>query len=280
MTTVKIEQGQFNNIHESVQFLALDDDPGPVIIGDCNTIHENVKIVVGKNGFKMGDWNTIHNSVFIMNNVIIGHNCWIGQGSHLDGRGNLFIENGVTVGFNCNIWSHVARGALIDGCTLWGEGITVLRDDVWLVGDNIHVSPNVEIAEKSIILAHSVITADTKPRFTYAGNPAKRMRNLNYWKDPSDQVKLEMMLHWVDEFIEKWVDTRPLELDSSKSTIMLTDPHYDESLFFAFKDPEVKWGAKTTFFHLGEMTYTKRLTILEMEFYRFIKDYKARFIPV
>jgi len=253
-------------------------EPGPVIIGDCNTIHENVKIVVGEEGFQMGDWNTIHNGVFIMDKVKMGHNCWIGQHTHLDGRGRLSIENGVTVGFNCHVWSHVARGELFEGCTMYGTGTTVLRDDCWLVGDTIHISPNIVVAEKSIILAHSVVTKETEPGCTYGGNPARRMRKMDTWRNPSDQVKFEMMQHWLEEFVESF--PRPLELTNAGIVLVLKDPHYGESLYFAFQTPDVKWGKKTTFFHLGEKTYTKRLTILEMQFYRFIKDYKARFLPV
>ena len=37
--------------------------------------------------------------------------------------------------------------------------------------------------------------------------------------------------------------------------------------------------ARTTWFDLARKTYTKRLTALERDFYRFIYDHKARFVP-
>lgn len=279
MTTVEIEKGQYNDIHESVQFLALDDAPGPVIIGDCNTIHENVKIVVGKNGFKMGDWNTIHNGVFIMDDVTIGHNCWIGQGSHLDGRGKLTVGNGVTIGFNCHIWSHVARGCLLDGCILFGSEPTVIEDDVWMVGNNVHIAPGARLGRRSIILSHAVVTEKTKPECTYGGVPAKRIRNRNYWKVLTEHEKWVKIIKWISAFVEERRGLREITMESGTGTAMIIDQASGESLNFAFSDTGIPWGEKTTFFNIGNMTYTKKLTELERDFYAYIKDYKARFIP-
>jgi acetyltransferase-like isoleucine patch superfamily enzyme len=283
--TVKIEKGDYNHIHESVQFIPLCDEPGPVTIGDCNTIHENVKIVVGKEGFRMGDWNTIHNGVFIMDDVTIGHNCWIGQGSHLDGRGKLTVGNGVSIAYFSHIWSHVARGELLDGCILFGSEPTVIEDDVWMVGNNIHVSPGARLGKKSIILSHAVVTEHTHPEWTYAGVPAKRVRSRNYWKELSYKNKWDMLRIWVKEFTVQYNESKAeekyhLKIEFGLSSIMVVNKATGECLYFALEDPEVAFGPKTTVFDIRNKTYTKKLTLLEREFYAYMKDYKARFLPV
>ncbi len=280
-----IQQGQYNKIDKSVQFLSLydydkSDEVGPVVMGDCNTIHENVKILVGKEGYRMGDWNTIHNGVFIMDDVRMGHNCWIGQGSHLDGRGKLIIGNGVSIAFHSHIWSHVARGCLLDGCTLYSQGsTTIIEDDVWMVGDNVHIAPGITLGEKSIIFAHSVVTKDTRSYGTYAGNPAKEMDRYNYWKKLDGPTKLHgMMQPWVEEFVEQGGSC--LQLDYGNATLVLRDTDCKTALCFSVEFIPWEMGERETWFDLNKMTYTKRLTQLERDFYAFIKDYKARFVPI
>ena len=37
-----------------------------IIIGDCNYIHENTRILIGPEGFVLGDWNVLHNNMLVM----------------------------------------------------------------------------------------------------------------------------------------------------------------------------------------------------------------------
>ena len=101
-----------------------------VEIGDCNEIHEGVRILVGPGKVRMGDWNKIHKDTTILgtNDFIIGHNVWIGQCSYFDCRGGIKVGNNVVFGYHSTVWSHVAAGELIEGCLLEAYNHTVIED--------------------------------------------------------------------------------------------------------------------------------------------------------
>jgi maltose O-acetyltransferase len=57
----------------------------------------------------------------------------------------------------------------------------VVGDGVWIGGRSM-ILPGVTIANGCVIAAGSVVTADTEPDGLYAGNPARRVKDL-----PTDQ---------------------------------------------------------------------------------------------
>ena len=124
--------GKYNVIGENVVIEGFKNAKGVVSIGDCNIINEGTKILAGEEGINIGDWNVFHNNMLVMGEVqmTIGHNCWFGQNTILDSSGGLKIGNGVRVGMYSQIWTHVASGELIEGCTLFGKRETIINDDV------------------------------------------------------------------------------------------------------------------------------------------------------
>lgn len=52
-----------------------------------------------------------------------------------------------------------------------------IGDDVW-IGANAVIMPGVSIGEKSIIGAGSIVTRDVQSKSIYAGNPAKKLRDI------------------------------------------------------------------------------------------------------
>ena len=150
-----------------------------VEIGDDNRIAENVRIICPK--FRMGNECKLHNHVFIDGDEVgIGNNVWVGQYTHLDGKGTLVIGDDVTIGYNCCVWTHADRAGLPDFHKAWIKPPrpTVLERGVWLMGANVQVNPGVTMGEFSIALNNSVVTRDVPPRYMVAGNPARIIR---YW---------------------------------------------------------------------------------------------------
>ena len=175
--------GKYNFIGPNAVIEGFKESAGQAILGDCNIINEGTRILAGHEGISIGDWNVFHNQMLVMGEgkMEIGHNCWFGQNTILDSSGGLKIGNGVRIGMYSQIWTHVASGELIEGCTLFGKRETIINDDVWLVGSCV-VSSGVNLGRKSIFLIGSNVTKNTEEEKVYAGNPAKLMEKLNFYK--------------------------------------------------------------------------------------------------
>jgi acetyltransferase-like isoleucine patch superfamily enzyme len=140
------------------------------------TFGSNVKIVgpVNLYGCKIGDNNFIGPFVEIQKDVTIGNNCKI--------QSHAFICELVTIGNDCFIGHGVmfindlfstglpARG----NKTLWKS--THIGDQV-SVGSNATILP-VKICDNVVIGAGSVVTKNIDEAGIYAGNPAKKLRNI------------------------------------------------------------------------------------------------------
>jgi acetyltransferase-like isoleucine patch superfamily enzyme len=275
--------GSYNYIGKDVVIGGFKDEiTGPINIGDCNFIYENTRIIMGPEGLSIGDWNVFHNRMLLMGikRMEIGHNCWFGQNTILDSAGGLYIGNGVRVGMNSQVWTHVASGELIEGCTLYAKRTTHIEDEVWLVGSCI-VGSGLRISRRSICMIGSVLSKDTEPGKIYGGVPAVKIEKLNFWKEVTLDVKMQMMLKWAEEFQIKSNDKITVDFHADSKVLRIMDERRGESLIFHFNlnniaDPS---DDKITYFDLKSKTYTKRLTALEREFYKFIFNHKARFIP-
>lgn len=273
--------GSHNYIGKNVTIAGFkDQSTGSIIIGDCNYIHDNTRILIGEEGLSIGDWNVFHNSMLIMGQqrMEIGHNCWFGQNTNLDSTGGLYIGNGVRVGMKSQIWTHVASGELIEGCTLFAMRPTYIEDDVWLVGSCI-VGSGLRVRRRTICLIGSVITKDTDVGKVYGGIPAKQLDNLNFWKKVSLNEKMAMMHRWVAEFVQQTVENIEVVYRKSDNIIDVIHQERKERLSIGIGYNKISSDPSITYFDLENKTYSKRLTWLEREFYKFIYNHKARFLP-
>lgn len=253
---------------------------GTIRIGDCNYIHDNTRIIMGIDGLSIGDWNVFHNSMLIMGQkrMEIGHNCWFGQNTILDSSGELYIGNGVRIGMYSQIWTHVASGELIEGCTLYAMRPTYIEDEVWLVGSCI-VGSGLRLRRRSICLIGSLLAKDTDAGKVYGGTPAKQLEKLNFWKEVSLSEKMEMMHGWAQEFAQQSSEKIEVVYHPGNNIIDVTNEDRQERLAIGIGNNEIASDTSSTYFDLKNKTYCKRLTWLEREFYKFIYGHKARFLP-
>jgi phenylacetic acid degradation protein len=136
----------------------------------------------------------IHPQAAVTGNVSIGKNVYIGPGAAIRGDwGRIIIEDGCNIQENCTlhmfpgvtVWlkegAHIGHGAVVHGATIGRNS---------LIGMNSVIMDNVEIGDECIIGALSFVKAGEMipPRSVFAGNPAKRL------KDVSDE-----MLQWKTE---------------------------------------------------------------------------------
>ena len=268
--------GKFNKIGANVVIEGFNGGCNTVSIGDCNIINDNTRILAGEGGISIGDWNVFHNSMLVMGEkkMAIGHNCWFGQNTIVDSSGELVIGNGVRVGMYSQIWTHVASGELIEGCTLYSNRKTVIEDDVWLVGSCI-VSSGVTLGQRCIFLIGSNVTKSTEPNKVYAGNPAKLLKGLNFYKPITITEKFDLMIGWVADFVQQnpeikfKVNDEQIEIVNSVSfekIVFVKNGYYDND-------------KSSSVFNLSTKRYSKTLSELEQRFYKFIYNHKARFLP-
>lgn len=273
----RVTFGSYNKIGKNVEIKFLNpNSKATVVFGDNNIINDRVRILISEGNLSIGDWNVFHNDMLVMGGagLTVGHNGWFGQNTILDGSGELVLGNGVRIGMYSQVWTHVASGELIEGCTLHGFRKTIIEDDVWLVGSCI-VSSGITIAQRTVALIGSNLTKDTKAHTVYAGSPALEKPNLNFYKPVTIDDKFIMMENWAKEFCAM----HNYRIITSVQKIEIIDEKSLETLIISLNLDPKGFNQKTTYYDLLLKKYTKRLTALESAFYRYLFNNKARFIP-
>lgn len=274
--TVKL--GSYNRIGRNVRIEITGVPERSIIsIGDNNIINDNTRILI-KGDLTIGDWNVFHNDILIMaeDKMKIGHNCWFGQNTILDGTGGLIIGNGVRVGMYSQIWTHVASGERIEGCTLFAKRETIINDDVWLVGSCI-VGSGIELGYKSIILINSVVTKNTLPNKTYSGTPAKLMEGLEFYKPITLEEKVIMLKNWLNEFCIE--NDKFYKLEHFNNELILFDDLGKEKVIFTYVENK-EYDKSQSIFFLHNKTFNKTNSTLERIIYKYLYNNKARFLPI
>ncbi len=255
-------------------------------VGDNCLIGFKNQILVPE--FELMDYSQLHNSCLCSGYkpLLIGNNCWIGQGAILNSFENLTLKNNVRMG-GSQIWTHVASGELLEGSNFFGAKPVTLEDDVWLMGFGHLITPGVTIRQGSVIMAGSTITKSTEPFKTYSGIPAKDItEKLPAWTKKTLEQKFILMKNFVDEFkiaYEKW----------SEQVIILSTNNTTESDMIEFVESEGGTklilfdnidlnkfkNSKQSLFDLNTKKYIKQRTAIEIDFIKFNLGYRARFIP-
>ena len=236
-----------------------------ISVGDCSYIGPGVKIA-GSGKIKIGDYCKIHAGSFINldgGSVSMGHNCWIGERSVIDGRGMLRMGNNVGVGIASQLYSHIAHGDTIEGCNLYGNKSLILEDDVWLVGQ-CFLSP-IHAQRKSVAMLGAVIIKDMHENRVYSGNPAVDVTAKlgQPWSDKNYLEKLGMLSRRLHEFNLKFPDH---EKECREMIVPCNG-------FPAEMHPD------KTYIDVNTRTYTKRLSPIEVKFFSWLTSYKGRFTP-
>ena len=248
-------------------------------LGDQSLIGHGSQIL--SPNFSMGDYCQLHNQGLHSGYrpLSIGHNCWIGQNSILNCTERLTIGNNVRIGTQSQLWTHVASGELLEGCTLFGETPLTLEDNVWIVGGAV-ISPGLTLRRNSIIMTGSVLTKSTEPFHTYAGVPAKDVTDkLNFWKDVSAVEKLEMMRHFVSEFqlLDQEMGSR---VRIAKNAQDVRGEPGDVVIAGQVDDWDVARADGVSLFDLRTKCYLKQRSPAETAWIRFTVGYRARFLPL
>lgn len=255
--------------------------PATLTIGDYCTIGPGVKFVCDGGDVTLADWTTLHEGCLVLSGVgvSVGQHGWFGQHSVLDGTGGLTIGNGVRVGMYSQIWSHVAAGEQIEGCTLFGKRPVQIEDDVWLVGSCV-VASGITIGRRSIALIGSNITKSWPAHSVLAGSPAARKEGLSFYRPIGADEQWQMLLDWLAEIAE----TQSLQRSDGSNVQVLTMAQAgrtDRVVFAKTAEAADRWVGshpEATICCLETKRYRKRLTDLEHQVLKSLAGNKARFV--
>ena len=161
------------------------------------------RIIIGNNVL-------IRSGVTIYMDVNIGHNCWINHNAIIREQvsisddstigSNTICENNVSIGKRCAIHNNtmICAETLIESFVFIGPGVSFtnnspighLRDVPstirgaklrlgCAIGGGAIICPGVEIGHEAIIAAGAIVTKDIPPRIIVAGNPAKKIGDVD-----------------------------------------------------------------------------------------------------
>jgi len=218
-----------------------------VTLGDFCYIGKDVRIIVPE--FSIGDYSKLHAGSFVHGTkpTQIGRNCWIGGSTILDSNGGLVIDDGVGIGAQSQIWTHIKFGDIVEGCNKkwYSEKYMHIKKDVWFVGHCI-VSP-IEVGEKSMALAGSVVTKDMVPNHIYAGVPAQDVTHKlgTQFTSRTVEEKAAILQGLLDDFFKKY-------------------PDYKDQIEVVKHPDERKDG--TSWFDVSTRTYNKIYNPAEIDF--------------
>ena len=277
----ELDIGQRVSIQPGVQVIFH--RPAKVTIADYCNIGPGVKIICDGGDVNLGEWTTLHDRCLLLSTVglQVGAHGWFGQHTVLDGTGGLTIGNGVRVGMYSQIWSHVAAGEQIEGCTLFGQRPVVLENDVWLVGSCI-VASGVTMGHRAVALIASNITKSWPAHSVVAGSPAVRKESLSFYKTIQPDEQWQLLAGWLGEIAE----TFQLQAVASPVGVAFcwADKRNADTIVFV-KDATqatvaIQNFAGATVCCLANKSYLKRLTELEHRVLKYLSGNKARFIAV
>ncbi len=231
--------------------------------------------------FSIGDYSQLHNSGLNTGYkpLTIGHNCWIGQSTVLNCTEVLTIGNNVRIGTQSQLWTHVASGELLEGCTLFSSLPLVLEDDVWVVGGAV-ISPGLSVRRRSIIMTGAVLTKSTEPSHTYAGIPAKDVTDkLPFWNDVSVDDKMAMMEKFIGQFVDAHPKYKGRVLSAPTDAEFTSQQDEVIAIFTSFDWKMGRIPSRVSVFDLTSKVYSKKRSEIETDFLKFNVGYRARFVP-
>jgi acetyltransferase-like isoleucine patch superfamily enzyme len=172
--------------------------------------HENDSLKKNTYQIKIGKNVLIRTGVTIYLDVNISDNCWINHNAIIRENvtisedttigSNTICENNVSIGKRCAIHNNtmICAETMIESYVFVGPGVTFTNNSPighlrhvpstirgaklrlgCAIGGGVTVCPGVEIGHEAIIAAGAIVTKDIPPRIIVAGNPAKKIKDVD-----------------------------------------------------------------------------------------------------
>lgn len=125
---------------------------------------------IGKNVKSFGRF-----TVMNPNNLVIGDNSTLNEGVHINCREKVIIGKGVRISTNVQI--HTGKLIINSHPRVHTKAPIIIEDNVW-IASGVVISADVTIGKNSVIGANSAITKDIEANCFYAGNPARKIKDI------------------------------------------------------------------------------------------------------
>lgn len=121
-----------------------------------------------------GEGTSVYHDVYVLGDVSVGRDTWIGMGVILDGSGAL-----LRIGDGCNISAgvHIYTHDSVQRCVTGGQAS--LEVGPVTIGNRVYIAPQsviargVTIGDGAIVAVHSFVNRDVEAGSRVGGNPAR-----------------------------------------------------------------------------------------------------------
>ena len=131
-------------------------------------------------GIKMGKNSAIHAKCYVSGkNITIGNHSYLNKECVIDAcHGRISIGNNVGVAYRCQLLT--TNHDYSDGNKRTGKvsGADIVIEDGCWIGAGAIILPGVTIKNGGVVAAGSVVTKDCEENCLYAGNPARKIKEL------------------------------------------------------------------------------------------------------
>jgi acetyltransferase-like isoleucine patch superfamily enzyme len=261
-------------LEKGCRLAAMNGAAKSIVIGDQTLLGHDSKILVPHAA--IGDYTTIHNHSLLNGYapMVIGHNNWIGQSCILNSEAPLTMGNHVGIGAYSCVYTHGYFGDLLEGSQIFNVAPVTIEDDAWILGSYNIVSPGVTIGAKALVLTGSNVTKSVPPNHTVGGAPARDMtERLVPYVEVSLDAKMERMRTYVSEFDAARPNVATFQFGLSSS---IDSPR---PLIVIAREADAAPASDVTVFDLSRRRYFRTRSNAEAAFIRFLRSYRARFVP-
>jgi acetyltransferase-like isoleucine patch superfamily enzyme len=126
-----------------------------------------------------GEGTSIYDSSYVIGDVKIGKNCWIGMFTILDGSGGLIIGDNCTISAGVHIYSHDNLKKTLSWGKLQIEHESVKIGNCTYVAPQSIITKGVSIGNHCVVASNSFVNKSFDDFSIIAGNPAKKIGTVN-----------------------------------------------------------------------------------------------------
>jgi acetyltransferase-like isoleucine patch superfamily enzyme len=142
-------------------------------------------VSIGKNAV-LTAWDKYETQIFTPS-IIIGDGCNIGEYCHISAINKIVFGKNVLTGRWLTVVDNGHGKTEIEDLDLppvkrllYSKGPVIIEDNVW-IGDKVTIMPGVTVGKNSIVGANAVLTKDVPANCVVGGNPAKRLKVVEYY---------------------------------------------------------------------------------------------------